>query len=44
MSKGITKPSNQSGRAGFLSDVIVELGMADATTSPSSTSTRPPPT
>ncbi|HEY8770088.1 MAG TPA: hypothetical protein VIM03_06065, partial [Thermoleophilaceae bacterium] len=32
MSKGVTKPSNASGRAGFLSDVIVELGMVDAPT------------
>jgi len=32
VSKGVTKPSNASGRAGFLSDVIVELGMADAPT------------
>jgi len=30
--KGVTKPSSPSGRPGFLSDVIVELGMVDAET------------
>ena len=32
MSKGVTKPSNPGGASGFLSDVIVELGMVDAKT------------